>query len=239
MEHPLGKCSSGPESQFELKGAIRAYDGPVGIRERDPLGGCEPDEFATVAAVEALAVLVDSRDAGTNEHSCRVAELAEALALALGCSPERARDVHLAGKLHDIGKVAVPDSILRKRGKLTEDEWETMRRHPAIGANVVSHVGSLARLAPIIRSHHERYDGAGYPQGLQGSEIPLEARIVAVVDAFDAMISDRPYRLRMSVEGARQRLRECAGTQFDPEVVAALDSHLDGEPSQLSEAVAA
>jgi putative nucleotidyltransferase with HDIG domain len=207
--------------------------------ERDPLVGFEPNEFATVAAVEALAVLVNSRDAGTSEHSCRVAVLAEALALSLGCSRERARDIYLAGQLHDIGKVAVPDSILRKRSELTPAEWEIMRRHPAIGANVVSHVGSLARLAPIIRSHHERYDGGGYPQGLSGAEIPLEARIVAVVDAFDAMISDRPYRLRMSVEGARQRLRECAGTQFDPEVVAALDSHLDGEPELVSEAVAA
>lgn len=219
---------------------IDAYPGPVETLAREQLGGFEPNEFATVAAVEALAILVDSRDAGTNEHSCRVAELAEALALSLGCSRERARDIYLAGKLHDIGKVAVPDSILRKRGKLTESEWETMRRHPSIGANVVSHVGSLARLAPIIRSHHERYDGAGYPQGLRGNEIPLEARIVAVVDAFDAMISDRPYRLRMSVEGARQKLRECAGTQFDPEVVEALDRHLDGEaPPRLSEAVAA
>ena len=220
--------------------AAGAYHGAVETLRRDPLAGIEPNEFATIAAVEALAVLVDSRDTGTNEHSCRVAELAEALALALGCSQERARDIYLAGKLHDIGKVAVPDSILRKRGKLTEAEWETMRRHPSIGANVVSHVGSLARLAPIIRSHHERFDGAGYPEGLRGHEIPLEARIVAVVDAYDAMISDRPYRLRMSASGARQKLRECAGTQFDPEVVAALDHHLDGEaPEVPSEPVAA
>jgi putative nucleotidyltransferase with HDIG domain len=201
--------------------------------------GFEPNERATVAAVEALAMLVDSRDTGTNEHSCRVAELSEALALALGCCPERARDVFLAGKLHDVGKVAVPDSILRKRGKLTDAEWECVRRHPSIGANVVSHVGSLARLAPIIRSHHERHDGAGYPQGLRGEEIPLEARIVAVVDAFDAMISDRPYRLRMSVEGARQRLRECAGTQFDPDVVAALERHLDEGAEQLPQSLVA
>jgi HD-GYP domain-containing protein (c-di-GMP phosphodiesterase class II) len=193
----------------------------------------EPNERATVAAVEALAMLVDSRDAGTNEHSGRVAELSEELALALDCCPERARDVYLAGKLHDVGKVAVPDSILRKRGKLTEAEWRCVQRHPSIGANLVSHVPSLARLAPIIRSHHERYDGAGYPQGLRGEEIPLEARIVAVVDAFDAMISDRPYRLRMSVEGARQRLRECAGTQFDPEVVLALERHLESEEARI------
>lgn len=230
---------SPPLRGIEPKVPIAAYPGAVETLERERVAGYEPNEFATVAAVEALAVLVDSRDAGTNEHSSRVAELAEALALALGCCRDRARDIYLAGKLHDIGKLAIPDSILRKRGKLTESEWETMRRHPSIGANVVSHVGSLARLAPIIRSHHERFDGAGYPQGLRGNEIPLEARIVAVVDAYDAMISDRPYRLRMSVEGARQKLRENAGTQFDPEVVAALEQHLDGEPSGLSEAVAA
>ena len=192
--------------------------------------GFQPGEHATVAAVEALAMLVNSRDAGTAEHCGRVAELSEEMALALGCSPERARDVHLAGKLHDIGKIAVPDSILLKCTPLTEGEWEVIRRHPSIGANVVSQIASLARLAPIIRGHHERYDGAGYPQGLRGEEIPLEARIVAVADAFDAMISDRTYRKRMSVESARERLRECAGTQFDPEVVAVLDRRLDGEP---------
>jgi two-component system, cell cycle response regulator len=206
------------------------------LPEELPLG-FEPGERATVAAVEALATLVDSRDAGTNVHADRVAELAEELALALGCTQERARDVYLAGKLHDIGKVAVPDSILRKRGTLTEAEWETMRRHPTIGANVVSHVSSLARLAPIIRSHHERYDGLGYPEGLHGFEIPLEARIVAVADAFDAMISDRPYRDRLSVECARRNLREAAGTQFDPEIVAALEQHLDRETEQVAEAV--
>jgi putative nucleotidyltransferase with HDIG domain len=170
------------------------------LPEELPLG-FETSERATVAAVEALAMLVDSRDAGTNVHADRVANLAEELAIALGCTQERARDVYLAGKLHDIGKVAVPDSILRKRGRLTEQEWEVMRRHPSVGANVVSHVDSLARLAPIIRSHHERYDGAGYPEGLHGH--------------------------RLSIECARQNLRDCAGTQFDPEIVAALDQHLD------------
>lgn len=209
----------------------------VTVLPEEPPLGFEPNERATVAAVEALAMLVDSRDAGTNVHADRVAELAEELALSLGCTQERARDVYLAGKLHDIGKVAIPDSILRKRGKLTEEEWEMMRRHPSIGANVVSHVGALARLAPIIRSHHERYDGAGYPQGLRGHEIPLEARIVAVADAFDAMISDRPYRDRINVERARARLRANAGTQFDPEIVAALEQHLDRDQAEVAEAV--
>jgi HD-GYP domain-containing protein (c-di-GMP phosphodiesterase class II) len=181
----------------------------------------------SAAAAEALAILVDSRDAGTGEHSSRVAELARAIALDLGCSTRRADDIHLAGRLHDIGKVAVPDSVLSKRTGLSEAEWELVRRHPSIGADLVSHVPGLARLAPVIRAHHERYDGAGYPDGLWGEAIPLGARIIAVADAFDAMISHRPYRLRVTAEDARRRLREGAGSQFDPEAVAALDRHLD------------
>jgi HD-GYP domain-containing protein (c-di-GMP phosphodiesterase class II) len=191
-------------------------------------------ERATIAAVEALAMLVDRRDAGTSRHSGRVAELAYATALELGCDRRFAEDVYLAGRLHDIGKVAVPDSILRKQTALTEEEWKLIRLHPSIGADVVSHITGLARLAPIIRGHHERYDGGGYPDGLCGEEIPFGARIVAVADAFDAMISDRAYRQPMTVEEARRRLRECAGTQLDAEAVAALDRHLDAETALVS-----
>src|SRR5262245_55702189 len=114
MGRRAGKCLSLPVRGIEPKGSTAAYSGAVETLEREPVAGYEPNEFATVAAVEALAVLVDSRDAGTNEHSGRVAELAEALALALGCCRDRARDIYLAGKLHDVGKLAVPDSILRK-----------------------------------------------------------------------------------------------------------------------------
>ncbi|HEX2391411.1 MAG TPA: HD domain-containing phosphohydrolase [Solirubrobacterales bacterium] len=193
-------------------------------------------EQATVAAVEALAMLVDRRDAGTSLHSGRVAALAHATALELNCDGRFAEDVYLAGRLHDIGKVAVPDSILRKRTALTEEEWKLIRLHPSIGADVVSHISGLARLVPIIRGHHERYDGSGYPDGLRGEAIPLGARIVAVADAFDAMISDRAYRQPMTVEEARHRLRECAGTQFDAAAVAALDRHLDVEMALVSNA---
>jgi HD-GYP domain-containing protein (c-di-GMP phosphodiesterase class II) len=189
-----------------------------------------PDERSALAAFEALAVLVDSRDPGTSKHSARVAELARELALELDRGHQFAADLHLAGKLHDIGKVALPDSILRKRSELTEAEWRVVRRHPVIGANLLAHISSLAHLAPIVRGHHERYDGHGYPDGLGGEQIPLGARILAVADAFDAMISDRTYQRPISVPNARRRLRECAGSQFDPRVVVALDRRLGIEP---------
>jgi len=176
-------------------------------------------------------VLVDSRDVSTSEHSARVGELARDLALELGWSQGNAEDMYLAGKLHDVGKVAMPDSILRKRGELTDVEWTIVRRHPLIGAELVSHIDTLAHLAPIIRGHHERYDGDGYPDGLCGEEIPFGARVLAVADAIDAMVSDRSYCSRMTVANARRRLRECAGTQFDPHVVVALDRRFASDPA--------
>ena len=192
-------------------------------------GVSEPDERAMMEAVDALAMLVDARDESTAEHSLHVARMAQRVALGLGCTPERSREIYLAAKLHDIGKVAVADAILHKTGPLTAEEWRSMREHPTIGADVVARIGRLANLAPIIRGHQERYDGSGYPEGLAGERIPLEARIIAVADAFDAMTSNRPYHNRMAVEDARAELRRCAGSQFDPDVVATMDSILERE----------
>ena len=206
-----------------------AADPTVGALRDGEGSGSDADERATMGAVDALAMLVDTRDRGTGDHVTHVATLAERVALALGCTPKQARQTYFAAKLHDIGKVAVADAILRKPGRLTDEEWKLMRQHPAIGADVVSRIGRLASIAPIIRAHHERYDGDGYPEGLRGEEIPLEARIVGVADAFDAMISDRPYRRRMSLEQAREELRRCAGTQFDPDVVDALERIIETE----------
>jgi len=182
-----------------------------------------------MGAVDALALLVDIRDKGTSEHSLHVAKLAQRLALELDCTPEQARAVYLGAKLHDIGKVAVADTILHKTEPLTAEEWKAMRKHPAIGADVVARIGRLADVAPIIRGHQERYDGSGYPEGLAGEQIPLEARIVGVADAYDAMVSDRPYRERMTTDDALAELHRCAGTQFDPDVVAATDRVLSRE----------
>jgi diguanylate cyclase (GGDEF)-like protein len=174
-------------------------------------------------AVDALTMLVDNRDSGTGRHAARVAALSASTAQAMGCTPAEVREVEMSGRLHDIGKVSIGDSVLRKPGRLTAQEWELMRQHPLIGADVVSRVPRLADLAPVIRSHHERFDGGGYPAGLAGEEIPLAARIISATDAFDAMTHDRPYRQALPPEEARRELRENAGTQFDPAVVDALE----------------
>lgn len=223
-----------------LEAADRAMYGAKRLGRNQTLSAADPalralpssaeyNDSASSAA-EALGALVAARDTGTGSHSNQVAVLAERVALTLGCSLVQAHGVYLAAKLHDIGKVAIADAILRKPGALTPEEWELMKQHPTIGADIVQSIGHLADLAPIIRAHHERYDGAGYPEGLEADEIPIEARIVGVADAFDAMISDRPYRAGMKLEQAREELRRCAGTQFDPTVIAALDRILDEEP---------
>jgi len=206
-----------------------ASDPVVTSIESSRSGSSTPDEQVIMGAVDGLALLVDIRDKGTSEHSLHVAKLAQRLALELDCTPEQARAVYLGAKLHDIGKVAVADTILHKTEPLTAEEWKAMRKHPAIGADVVARIGRLADVAPIIRGHQERYDGSGYPEGLAGERIPLEARIVGVADAYDAMVSDRPYRERMTIDDALAELHRCAGTQFDPDVVAATDRVLSRE----------
>src|SRR2546421_39461 len=137
------------------------------------------------------------------------------------CTPPRAEVVaaRQAAELHDVGKLAIPDSILNKPGPLDQEEWAFMRRHTLIGERIVASAVSLREAAPIVRATHERWDGAGYPDGVGGEQIPLAARIIAVCDAFDAMVTTRPYRIGMSPEDALAELRRCAGTQFDPAVV--------------------
>ena len=143
-------------------------------------------------------------------------ELALEVAAEMGLAPEEATSVGQVALLHDIGKVGVPDAILRKPGGLTAPEWEVMREHPAIGAQIVSAIGSLSHLAPAVRAEHERWDGGGYPDGLAGEAVPLASRICFVCDAWHAMTSDRPYRRALSDEQARAELRRNAGTQFCP-----------------------
>jgi putative nucleotidyltransferase with HDIG domain len=167
-----------------------------------------------------LTSALDQRDRVTDGHSRRVADLSLIVARELGIDGDDLLDIERAAILHDIGKLAVPDAILSKPAPLTSDEWLEMRRHPDVGHDLVRDVPFLGRAAEIIRSHHERFDGAGYPRSLKGEEIPLGARIFAVVDAYDAMTSDRPYRLARSHEEALEEIRRQVGTQFDPVVVA-------------------
>jgi two-component system, cell cycle response regulator len=156
-----------------------------------------------------------------HKHAEHVAALTEGVARRLGLSEQQVVDVVRAAELHDIGKVAIPFSILHKAGPLNEQEWALMSRHPSIGARVLSAAPALSRVAEIVSSTHERYDGTGYPLGLAGEEIPLAARIVFVCDSYDAMVSERPYGQSMTEEEALAELRGCAGGQFDPRVVEA------------------
>jgi diguanylate cyclase (GGDEF)-like protein/putative nucleotidyltransferase with HDIG domain len=176
----------------------------------------------------SLAEAIDHRDTGTARHSQLVGRYAELMARELGLPEQRVERVRLAGILHDVGKIGVPDSILRKPGPLDSDEWDEMRRHPEIGARILGS-RELVDIREWVLASHERCDGNGYPRGLTRDEIPIEARILAVADAFEAMTQDRLYRPSLGEEAARAELIACAGTQFDEDVVAALIQVLDRE----------
>ena len=196
------------------------------------------EEAALVGTVEALVGLVAARDHYTALHTGEVGGLAVRVALALGCAPTEVRMIGLAGRLHDVGKVAIPDAVLQKPGRLSPEEWAMMQTHPVVGANIVGRVPVLRGLAPIIRGHHERWDGAGYPDQIAGAAIPLGARILAIVDAYSAITTDRPYRAARDADWALGELRRCAGSQFDPVVVEALVRVLDVATARAADAVA-
>jgi diguanylate cyclase (GGDEF)-like protein/PAS domain S-box-containing protein len=195
------------------------------------------EEAALVGMVEALVTLVEARDDSTGRHSHQVADLMLQLARALGLPPAEAQMITLAGRLHDVGKVVIPDAVLQKVGPLAEEEWELIRTHPVVGASVVSHIPVLRPLAPVIRAHHERWDGQGYPDHLKGETIPLGARILMAVDAYLAMTVDRPYQKACAPAAALAELCRCAGSQFDPHVVEAL-TFLLRHPDQRSDLLA-
>jgi len=172
-----------------------------------------------LSAVYALVSAVDAKDHYTYGHSRKVNTYAVALAEAIGLSPDEVSRVSTAALLHDIGKIGIPDKILSKKGKLTTEEWEAIKSHPKFGANIIGNVPSLVSCLPAILYHHERWDGTGYPEGLKGETIPLDARILAIADAFAAMTSARPYRDAFCDDKVIKRLRQGAGKQFDPQLV--------------------
>ena len=173
------------------------------------------------STLEALGSALDTRDIGTEAHSRRVHGYALATARAFGVAPQMMRDLAHGVLLHDIGKIGIPDAILLKPGPLTPDEWTVMRRHPEIGKRLIERIPFLRGAVPIVYSHHEKWDGSGYPRALKGEDIPLGARIFSVVDAFDAMTFDRPYSKAVPFEAAKAEIRRCAGSHFDPAVVSA------------------
>src|ERR1700683_3908011 len=167
----------------------------------------------------AFNQLLDLKDLNTGVHSTRLAEWALHVAGELGLADSSLCDIEVAALLHDIGKIGIPDAILQKPAKLTDQEYDLMKKHPEYGWAVLRNVPGMERASLIILHHHESYDGRGYPAGLKGEEIPVGSRIVSVIDAFDAMVSSRPYREGMPFEEAERRLLQARGTQFDPGVV--------------------
>ncbi len=193
----------------------------------------EQSQELRLAAVMLLAETLDLRDAGTAQHSRMVGTYARHTAAALGLSPERVERIHAAGVLHDLGKLGIADAILHKPGRLDDAEWKEIQRHPEIGARILEHAG-LSDIAGWVRSHHERIDGAGYPKGIAGEKIPIEARIPAVADAYEAMITDRPYRAGIPAAAAREEIIRCTGSQFDAAVVDAFLGSLDSSQEELA-----
>jgi putative nucleotidyltransferase with HDIG domain len=198
------------------------------------LAGFEHDERAQRLYRETLASLsnaLEAKDAVTSQHTEEVVRLAVSVAAELDLDLEAVRNVELGAVLHDIGKVRVPESILNKPGPLDDEEWAVMKTHPEVGEHILRPIRSLQAILPIVRHHHERWDGGGYPDRLSGRAIPLGARIVAVCDAYRAMTEDRPYRKALSSDEARRELDEGAANQFDPECVEALIAALERRDS--------
>ncbi len=169
------------------------------------------------ATIKTLASAIDAKDHYTQGHSERVSVYSVAIARGMGLRGKKLTNIRLSAMLHDIGKIGIPERILRKRSRLTESERKKILQHPTIGANMIAPIKQLKDIVPGILHHHERYGGAGYPDGLKGRKIPLIGRIIGVADAFDAMTSTRPYRNAFSGEEAIKELKRCAGEQFDPD----------------------
>ena len=179
--------------------------------------------------VQALIKTLEARDYLTEGHGGRLHDYAQQLGRSVGLSEERLNDLQLLARFHDLGKVGVPDRILFKPDRLTDEEFQEMKRHCEIGHRIALSLSDLAPIADYILKHHEHWDGQGYPMGLCGEEIPLECRILAIVDAYDTMTSERPYKGPMSQEDALAELNRCAGTQFDPYLVRAFIPILQGD----------
>jgi len=167
----------------------------------------------------AFVETIEARDPYTKQHSANVSTYAMSIAKACGCSQDEIAKLNVSGNLHDIGKIGIPDSIILKTGRLTDEEYEIIKKHPVIGSNIIGHFGMWTDEQSIIRHHHERFDGKGYPDGLKGEEIPFLARILSVADVYDALTTDRSYRRKMPDHVAVKIIRENAGSQFDPNIV--------------------
>lgn len=219
----------------ELGNLGHAYDEMVETIESQR----EALDVARINTIKALAAAIDAKDRYTRNHSDRVAHYAAELGRQLGWDPDRVEKIRLAGLVHDIGKIAVPDAVLLKPGRLTDDEFEQIKQHCAEGQRIMQQAG-MRELAAWIRGHHERWDGGGYPDGLPGGLVPIEARVLALADSFEAMTSNRSYRKGMSITDALTEVNRCAGTQFDPSLIPVFEGLFEpgGELIELQQPVA-
>ena len=175
-------------------------------------------EQAYLDMIQTLRYTVEAKDSYTRGHSDRVSEYSVLIGEKLGLSEEQIKTLRIGGLFHDIGKIGIPDSILLKPAKLTDDEYSQIKNHPSIGAHILGNATIFKEIIPIVKHHHEKYDGNGYPSRLKGEEIPYIARIAAVVDTFDAMTSRRSYRGPIDIEHVKEEIKRCEGTQFDPQI---------------------
>jgi putative nucleotidyltransferase with HDIG domain len=212
---------------------LRRQTRALGQRSRALLDSYRRLEESSLEAIESLNATVEAKDPYTAGHSQRVQQIALAIGLELDVPPDQFDALSFGALFHDIGKLAVPDAVLTKPDRLTEDEYERIKRHSSDGARIVGKLGRLRAAVPLIRHHHERWDGSGYPDGLAGNEIPRDAAIVALADAWDAMTTDRPYHRALTREEASDEIRRGRGGQFDPEVVDAFFAVLRRRPADL------
>ena len=231
---PFGPESFGPESfspesfspelshpdhnspQVDIGQQLELYAREIGTTHRALLERSEMLEVSNRAIIAAFAISIEARDPHTQGHTMRVTEYAIALARMLGWNKTKLEEVRLGCAMHDLGKIAIPDHVLLKPGKLTDEEFASIKTHPVVGARMIQGIHYLEPARPYILHHHERYDGRGYPDRLEGERIPPEGRLTAIADAFDAMTSNRVYRSGMGQERALEEIQNGAGKQFDP-----------------------
>jgi len=236
MREEIISCADAALYRAKQTGRNRTCLSSDVMKPETPLIGIELEARSrAISIIYALAATVDAKDHYTYGHSKKVSDYAVALSETLGLPQDRIDTIRAAGLLHDIGKVGIPDSILKKKGPLTDEEWEPVRAHPKLGVEILRHVIDLVNCLPGILHHHEHYDGSGYPSGLKGDNIPMEARILAIADAYDAITSPRPYHEQVSLQHALGELKRCAGTQFDPELIDAFCKIIELIPSKRLE----
>lgn len=222
LADPLTQGTSMPHERIETSHSMARLRQHLRVAQRE--------------SMRALVAAIDARDPYTRTHSQTVSAIAEHIGRRMDLRGARLDALTAAGLLHDVGKIGVPDAILTKPGPLTPDEFDVVKRHPQTAVDIVTNMSFLADVNPLILHHHERYDGTGYPSGLKGDEIPIGARIIAVADAIDTMLSPRTYKAAYSVDRTRAELRACSGSQFDPQVTTVALRLLDESPSLFASA---